>query len=65
MQNIKVGRYKNPQAVGYAGWIDGESWIAFVDLDGRATVHLDRDETGAVNVLPSACGAAGDGSQGS
>jgi hypothetical protein len=53
MQNIKVGRYKNPQAVGYAGWIDGESWIAFVDLDGRATFFPERDETGAIVTKPA------------
>jgi hypothetical protein len=51
MGNITVGRYANPQSVGYAGWLepDDRSWIAFVDLEGRPVFFLDRDpETGAV-----------------
>jgi hypothetical protein len=48
MQNIKVGRYEKP--VDYAGWIEPEdrSWIAFIDMRGRATFFLERDETGAI-----------------
>lgn len=51
MQNITVGRYKNPQNVGWAGWIEPEdkSWIAFVDLEGHPVFFLCRDpNTGAV-----------------
>ena len=50
MQNIHVKRYSDPTAVGYAGWIEpaDRSWIAFIDLDGRATFFLERDATGAV-----------------
>jgi hypothetical protein len=50
MQNIKVGRYENPDA-GYLGWIEPEdaTWIAFVRDDHVPEVYLDRDpETGAV-----------------
>jgi len=43
--NITVGRYADPQSVGYAGWIEPEdkSWIAFVGNDGAARFFLDRD----------------------
>jgi hypothetical protein len=56
MQNIQVGRYDNPQAVGYAGWIQPKdrSWIAFIDMRGRATFYLERDETGAIVTKPAA-----------
>jgi len=49
MQNIKVGRYS--QNDHWAGWIEPEdmSWIAFIDLEGKATFYLNRDPvTGAV-----------------
>lgn len=51
MCNIRVGRYKRPEKVGFQGWIEPDdlSWIAFVDLTGRVTLHIHRDpETGAV-----------------
>jgi hypothetical protein len=51
MQNISVKRYSNPQAVGWAGWLEPEdrSWIAFIDLEGRPRFFLDRDPvTGGV-----------------
>jgi len=51
MCNIKVSRYKNPESVGWQGWIepDDRSWIAFVDLRGRPVFFLNRDpQTGAV-----------------
>lgn len=51
MQNIHVGRYSNPQKVGWEGWLepDDRSWIAFVDLAGRPVFYLHRDpQTGAV-----------------
>lgn len=50
MQNIHVGRYDNPRATGWAGWIEpgDRSWIAFIDLEGHPTFYLERDETGAV-----------------
>lgn len=50
MQDIKVSRYENPKATGWAGWIepaDG-SWIAFIDLEGRPRFYLNRDATGRV-----------------
>ena len=50
---IHVGRYDNPQAVQYDGWIEPEDkkWILFVPADG-GTPHLfieveKRDENGA------------------
>jgi hypothetical protein len=46
MQNINVRRYSNPHAVGgWAGWIepDDKSWIAFIDIEGRAKFYLERD----------------------
>jgi len=52
MNNIIVGRYANPKAVGWAGWIEPEdkSWIAFIDLNGTPTFFLERDAvTGAVS----------------
>ena len=51
MGNIEVGRYDDPQSVGYAGWIEpsDRTWIAFIGNDGKAVFFLDRDpETGAV-----------------
>lgn len=51
MCNVKVCRYKNPESVGWAGWLEPEdgSWIMFVGLDGKPVVFLNRDpETGAV-----------------
>lgn len=50
MGNITVGRYDDPDAVGYAGWLEPEDkqWIMFVDTDGVPVVFLDRDPvTGA------------------
>lgn len=51
MQNIKVTRYVNPKATGWAGYIEPDdlSWIAFVGLDGRPVFFLNRDPaTGAI-----------------
>lgn len=47
---MTVGCYADPAAVGWQGWIEpaDRSWIAFVDLDGRAVFFLGRDPTGAV-----------------
>lgn len=52
MQNIVVGRYSQPQRVGWQGWIEpsDKSWIAFIDLEGKPLFYLSRDpDTGAVN----------------
>lgn len=49
--HISVKRYKNPKAVGWAGWLEPEdkSWVMFVGLDGRPLVFLSRDtESGAI-----------------
>lgn len=54
MQNIIVHRYDNPAELGWTGYIEPKdlSWIAFIDLHGRPTFFLHRDQvTGAV--LPS------------
>lgn len=51
MGNIKVERYGDPEAVGFAGLLEPEdrSWIAFVDLEGKPVFFLNRDPaTGAV-----------------
>lgn len=51
MGNIKVGRYSNPESVGWQGWIEprDRSWIAFIRLDGSQIFFLNRDKkTGAV-----------------
>jgi hypothetical protein len=50
MSNITVGRYDNPKAVGFSGWIEPEdkSWIAFIDTEGKPTFFLNRDKSGGV-----------------
>lgn len=50
MSSIKVGRYADPDAVGYAGWIEDEdqAWIAFIDLNGEPLFFLNRGSTGEV-----------------
>lgn len=51
MQNIKVARYSDPEALGWAGWIEPEdrSWVAFIGLDGKPLFYLHRDpRTGAI-----------------
>lgn len=50
VQNIEVGRYEQPEAVGYQGWIEpaDRSWIVFIDLDGKPVVFDSRTDSGAV-----------------
>ena len=51
MGNITVGRYADPESVGWNGWLEpsDKSWIMFVDRDNHPVVFLDRDPvTGAV-----------------
>lgn len=45
MQNIKVSRYRNPGAAGWAGYMEpaDKSWIGFIGLDGRPLFFLNRD----------------------
>lgn len=47
LANVVVGRYADPQAVGYLGWMEPEdrSWVIFVGLDNKPVVFLDRDQT--------------------
>lgn len=59
MGNIEVGRYPpdmghvnpdGPIAQTWQGWIQDEArtWIAFIDMEGRPTFYLHRDERGGV-----------------
>lgn len=51
MSNITVGRYSDPERVGWQGWIEPKKkdWIAFIDLEGKPVFYLNRDpKTGAV-----------------
>jgi len=51
MKNITIGRYSNPENVGWLGWLepDDRSWIVFVALDGTPTFYGKRDpDSGAV-----------------
>lgn len=49
MERVNVGRYSDPKAVGFAGWIETSDWIAFTGLDGRLTLFVGRDaDTGGV-----------------
>lgn len=47
-----MGRYSQEarEASGWAGWIEDEeqTWIAFIDVDGKPTFYLDRDDSGGV-----------------
>ncbi len=47
MINVKVTRYKNPKAHGWAGYIepDDAGWIAFIGMNGLPLVFLNRDPT--------------------
>jgi hypothetical protein len=50
MSNIEVGRYDDPESVGWQGWVQPEdrSWILYVKTDGSVTAFLNRDPDGAV-----------------
>ena len=53
MPRIDVGRYKNPENVGWAGWIsppydDGfkvPAWMIFIKLDGTLKTMVRDNET--------------------
>ena len=54
MERIEVGRYKNPESHGWAGWINPEreeegnpfpKWTLFINVDGRVALGI-RDESG-------------------
>lgn len=52
MPNITIGRYDQP-AAGYAGWIEGDDWITFLDTAGHPAVHWPRRAPdGAVTGTP-------------
>lgn len=51
MQNVKITRYENAKAIGWAGYIEpaDASWIAYIGLDGAPRFFLNRDpDSGAV-----------------
>jgi hypothetical protein len=48
MPRIKIGRYKDPESVGYLGWIETDEWIIWVGVDGNLSIGTDRAENGAV-----------------
>lgn len=50
LSRIRVGRYAQPQKVGWLGWIEDEekTWVAYIDLEGRPRFYLDRNDSGAV-----------------
>lgn len=59
MGNIVVGRYGPNEGTvepdgsirqNWQGWIEPEdlSWIAFIDMEGKPTFFLNRDENGGV-----------------
>lgn len=42
MPNITIGRYKEPDKVGYTGWItpDTGEWVLFLRCDGKPFLHF-------------------------
>jgi hypothetical protein len=51
MQNITIGRYDNPEAVGgWVGWVEpaDKSWILFIASDGSTKYYAAREENGGV-----------------
>jgi len=39
MSNVNVGRYENPEQIGYRGWIKIDSHIIFTNLDNSLTYY--------------------------
>ena len=49
MDRVNVGRYKNPESVGFLYWVETPDWILFKAVDGRLYVSNSRDPiSGAV-----------------
>lgn len=51
MVNIVVGRYENPEHVGWQGWVEDRdrTWILFIHLDGHPVLFPNRDpKTGRI-----------------
>jgi len=48
MNVVEVGRYGNPEAVGFTGWVSTRDWIVFEDRKGSLYVYNGRDENGGV-----------------
>jgi len=50
LSRIRVGRYDQPDKVGWLGWIEDEwkTWVAYIDLEGHPRFYLNRDDTGKV-----------------
>lgn len=65
MSDITIGRYRDPESTGYAGWIEGTDttgnrWITYLDRAGAPTVHwAHREPDGAVLGAPTALSPAG------
>ncbi len=56
MQDITIGRYNNPDKVGgWAGWVEpkDQSWILFIDKDGKTLFWPKRDKDGGVIGKPA------------
>ena len=41
MERIQIGRYKNPELVGYECWMKTSRWIIWVDRDGNLSIGTD------------------------
>ena len=48
MNRVTVGRYENPESVGFNGWIETDDWIVWESLDGKLFVANGRASNGAV-----------------
>jgi hypothetical protein len=50
LSRIGVGRYDQPEKVGWLGWIEDEekTWVAYISLDGVPHFYLNRNESGKV-----------------
>ena len=51
MQRIRIGRYSNPEEIGYQGWIETDEWIIWISNDGTLTIGTDREDDGSVHTL--------------
>ncbi len=47
MPRIEVGRYDDPDSVGYTGWVCTADWVLFERNDGKVLIGR-RDTSGAV-----------------
>lgn len=47
-ERIRIGRYDDPESVGYQAWIETDKWVIWIGNDGNLTIGTDRSENGAV-----------------